>query len=759
MKLIQLLKNKKLTKEMIDNASAEELNYIDDEKDPDSCLLFLAIYKGKIDIIEALIKNEKCDLNIIAQLGVSILNVAICKDDIRTVKLLINNPRFKLINLKPHMPIINAFNRANLEIIKLILSDKNLDINVFNEEGYSPILLSVRLGYKKYEIFKIILENESLKTINNTENKLGCNVLHWSVKNNYLISVKLLLKHKQTNINCLTILHDNISSLHIAIQEENIIMIKLLIEYGANINITDKYGRTPLHYALGMDPKIIDILIGCKDLNPNLKDNDGLMALDYGIDLKKPEITNKIALAMYKFNLKKQSKQEVIPTVEEIEFNIDYITLKCFIKRGYIKLFQDSRFKKIMISYEEDEYTQHLNFVDKYINQYQELLNTLAVAKKSYEENKNFLEDLKQYRLYLEKVNEVIEKEKNISEELKKVKLEDQNSKQQQLISGLDKIKQFRETYVEDSFIQEESKKEKRVFIKEQKKIPKFQQAKIRNTDKWKLNETKLRKKEQKKQEIFFAKEIKQENLLAIEEWEKWVTKQNSFQKRDISKKTYALDLINNFSELQESFISLDIEEIDDTKEWWLNTILDSNLVGEQLQNKIIDKINSNDKKERKLTEEEFYHFKKIREDKINKQEIKNENLFPIIILHRNDLQDHAKGRPAISLGKSDITNQELVIPGTTRKLENYDYYHLKLNDTNTYFYLKNIVSIHPYDKKGEWEVNPPIKQENEKLLEMIDKYYDKLNQNINKSAEILKQDLERQKKEQGVYSKSTIVK
>jgi len=55
------------------------------------------------------------------------------------------------------------------------------------------------------------------------------------------------LTEKGADINIPNAKHENNSALHYAVASGNVDIIKLLLDEGMSVNLTDTYGRTPLH--------------------------------------------------------------------------------------------------------------------------------------------------------------------------------------------------------------------------------------------------------------------------------------------------------------------------------------------------------------------------------------------------------------------------------------------------------------------------------------------------------------------------------
>ncbi|WP_422133281.1 ankyrin repeat domain-containing protein [Endozoicomonas sp. ALD040] len=104
----------------------------------------------------------------------------------------------------------------------------------------------------------------------------GLTVLHEAVLANSYSVVALLIEERLIEINAKD--DQGNTSLHYAIQNNDIDMIEILLKNGAGINIQNSLGYTPLHFAVQLENKEV---VGClmehkgEIANPNICANDG----------------------------------------------------------------------------------------------------------------------------------------------------------------------------------------------------------------------------------------------------------------------------------------------------------------------------------------------------------------------------------------------------------------------------------------------------------------------------------------------------
>ena len=102
------------------------------------------------------------------------------------------------------------------------------------------------------EVFSNKDENEILEILNNYDGlqnltKDGANLLHFAVGRNNIVATKLLLENgfESNSVDE----NNSLTSIHIAAINGNSEIIKILIEYDANVNQVDDENLTALHYA------------------------------------------------------------------------------------------------------------------------------------------------------------------------------------------------------------------------------------------------------------------------------------------------------------------------------------------------------------------------------------------------------------------------------------------------------------------------------------------------------------------------------
>ncbi|WP_342273365.1 ankyrin repeat domain-containing protein [Spiroplasma endosymbiont of Acasis viretata] len=208
--------------------------------------LHYAVDNGYFEIAKLLLEKG-ADPNI-KDVGGTPLQIAVSNfnNNIEIVKLLLENDAdINIQNKYGNNTILDVlFKNNKIEIIKEILIKKI--INDYNEKKYIDILLIYFSKYNDILSFKWL--NENFKIDSNIEDKeTFCSPLYYAVNNNNIEIVKLLLEN-DADINEQDI--NGSTPLHWAIECNNIEIVKLLLENDADINEQDINGCAPLHWAI-----------------------------------------------------------------------------------------------------------------------------------------------------------------------------------------------------------------------------------------------------------------------------------------------------------------------------------------------------------------------------------------------------------------------------------------------------------------------------------------------------------------------------
>jgi len=188
------------------------------------------------------------------------------KNGVRIVNLLFDhnaNPNKQ--NNRGYTALIYAvLDHLNIEIVKLLL-DHNADSNIQDKNGSTALIYEAQDFEPNIEILKLLLDYDANPNI---QNNLGHTALIYAVENN----LKHVLK-STLNMWSMVNIQDNK-------EDTDQTTVGILLHYGANTNIQDNQGMTPLMHAVkkGLPETIKPLLDYGADIYK--QDNQGMTALD-----------------------------------------------------------------------------------------------------------------------------------------------------------------------------------------------------------------------------------------------------------------------------------------------------------------------------------------------------------------------------------------------------------------------------------------------------------------------------------------------
>ncbi|QRI42758.1 ankyrin repeat protein [Cheloniid poxvirus 1] len=208
----------------------------------------------EIEIIDILMKKG-IDINMKDDLGNTALHYA-CDyvKGLNIVKILLSyGADTNIENYLGTTPLACAVNTSN-EVLVNILLDNNADPNSSSSNILGTKVLHTAVGSGNIDIVGAILMAGANP---NVVDKVGVSPLHVATadKDSYVLMEMLLDNGADPNIKCA----NGFTPLFNALYDHN--RIKLLFLYGADINITDSYGNTPLTYLTNFDNRYVNAII------------------------------------------------------------------------------------------------------------------------------------------------------------------------------------------------------------------------------------------------------------------------------------------------------------------------------------------------------------------------------------------------------------------------------------------------------------------------------------------------------------------
>ncbi|KAH0539791.1 hypothetical protein KQX54_008056 [Cotesia glomerata] len=245
--------------------------------------LHLAAQVKNLTIFNSLL-SRNTDVRATDVHGVTALHFAAEAGDVNIIgSLLQNKPDVNAVDRFNCTPLHYAAKYGPLECVSILL-DHNADVNAFDISGSTPLHLAV--GSKHAEIVELLINFDANV---NVPNESGDTCLHISVERDTDTRItKLLMKHCK-DINCFN--QDGLTPLLIA-AKKNPALVECLIDYGADVHLTDLQGRNALHIAVenGQLESVVSLL--AKNADVNCKDADGKTPLLIAILDGNEELTN-----------------------------------------------------------------------------------------------------------------------------------------------------------------------------------------------------------------------------------------------------------------------------------------------------------------------------------------------------------------------------------------------------------------------------------------------------------------------------------
>lgn len=179
---------------------------------------------------------------------------------------------FKRIDWRGRLPIHFAAEKGNVALISFLVTRNLNDINSL--DGFKMTPLHVACEHGNLEAVQFLLQNGSLYQ----PDKMGRTPLFFAVSKG---KSRIVRHFCNTNPDMLSEKNpESRSLLHIAAISDANEIIEFLSENGLNINETDSYGYTPLHYIAERNGvSSIQSILAITALNPHIPDKSGSTAL------------------------------------------------------------------------------------------------------------------------------------------------------------------------------------------------------------------------------------------------------------------------------------------------------------------------------------------------------------------------------------------------------------------------------------------------------------------------------------------------
>ena len=196
--------------------------------------------------VMSLLAKAGADLNARNKRRQTALHIAVNKGHFNVVKTLLElgcHP--SLQDSEGDTPLHDAISKEHDDMLSLLL-DYGADITLTNNNGFNALHHAALKGNPS--AMKILLTKSNRLWIVEEKKDDGYTALHLAALNNHVEIAELLVRMGKANMDCQNV---NLqTALHLAVERQHVQIVKLLVREGANLNIPDKDGDTPLHEAL-----------------------------------------------------------------------------------------------------------------------------------------------------------------------------------------------------------------------------------------------------------------------------------------------------------------------------------------------------------------------------------------------------------------------------------------------------------------------------------------------------------------------------
>ncbi|MCP4354411.1 MAG: hypothetical protein GY793_02020 [Proteobacteria bacterium] len=196
----------------------------------------------KPNIINDLIEKTDINPNTKNKNKEAAIHVAIQNNNFEAFELLLEHTNHKILDGDKSNLLHHIAEHANdPDFIEKALEDTNIDPNVKNKDGETPIQTTIKKT--NFEAFKILLKYTNHKILDAE----GNNLLHYTAEHTYTQNFIEEIVEK-TNINPNTKNEDGEAPVHTVIKEDDFEIFKTLLKHTSH-KILDKQDNTLLHYS------------------------------------------------------------------------------------------------------------------------------------------------------------------------------------------------------------------------------------------------------------------------------------------------------------------------------------------------------------------------------------------------------------------------------------------------------------------------------------------------------------------------------
>lgn len=254
--------------------------------------LTYAAKNGHDRVVRLLLEDARVDPCATDTLGWTPLSGAAAWGRWSVVRRLLADNRIGAANDKGYLgdtALSLAAHRGHVAVVKLLLAHNGIDPNPQDSDGQCPLLLAAKYGHVK--VVKMLLDKNGIDL--NRRDATGRTPLAWAAQRGHDTVVELLLAHRasvqdvdEDGDTPLSLAskkgHHQVIKLLLANRRVDVnakdarngctalfwgtiydheAVVRLLLDNGANVEVKDEHGRTPLQFAIDLNCKPIELLL------------------------------------------------------------------------------------------------------------------------------------------------------------------------------------------------------------------------------------------------------------------------------------------------------------------------------------------------------------------------------------------------------------------------------------------------------------------------------------------------------------------
>lgn len=210
----------------------------------------LAISLDYNNVTNTLLKQKNIRIDLPLPDNRTFLHIAAQNGNLRIVEALIS--KGVDINAIDDTKVTSLFIAATLghDAIVQVLISNGAKINSQSSDGITPLQIAASFGYTN--VVKTLLDNKANVTIRDNKNRIAVEL---AISRGHLKVVETMMEHEQFDIHAKS--KDDFTLLHIAAQNGDLDIIKILVNNGADVHARNRQGSKPIHIAAREDHAVV----------------------------------------------------------------------------------------------------------------------------------------------------------------------------------------------------------------------------------------------------------------------------------------------------------------------------------------------------------------------------------------------------------------------------------------------------------------------------------------------------------------------